>query len=86
MNARVPNPKDDQEFALELIRIVSRRLREIDQQVATIGTALSQGRMPPHVALTLVEQIAPGCIDAVHLALFENVSPEQLCTDFGEAA
>ncbi len=76
--AGIPNPKQNAEFALELIRIVSRRLKLIDQEVTAMGTALAQGRMPPGIALTLVEQIAPGCIDAVHRSLYENVSPDQL--------
>jgi hypothetical protein len=64
MNARahVPSPQQDREFALELIRICSRRLKEIDQEITTIGTALAQGRMPPRVALMLVDQVAPSCI------------------------
>ena len=78
VRARIPTPQQDTDFALELIRIASRRLREIDQHVTTIGTALAQGRMPPRVALQLVDQAAPGCIDSIYLALFENVSPEQL--------
>jgi hypothetical protein len=86
MNAHVPSPKEDQEFALDLVRIVSRRLKEIDQEITTIGTALCQGRMPPRVVLMLVDQIAPGCIDAVYLALFEGISPDQLSDAFAEHA
>ena len=84
MNARahVPSPQQDREFALELIRICSRRLKEIDQEITTIGTALAQGRMPPRVALMLVDQVAPSCIPAVYLSLFEGVSPEQLSDAF----
>lgn len=78
-----PDPKEDAEFALDLIRTCSRRLKQIDQEVTTIGTALSQGRMPPRIAVTLVERVAPGCIDAVYLSLFEGVSPEQLRSDLG---
>jgi len=84
MNPRVPTPKENEEFALDLIRLVSRRVKEIDQEVTTVGTALSQGRIPPHIALQLVDQIAPGCIDAVYLSLFEGVSPEQLSNVFAE--
>ena len=77
----VKSPKENAEFALDLIRLVSRRLKEFDQGVTTIGTALAQGRLPPNIALTLVEQIAPGCIDAVYLSMFEGVSPDQLRDD-----
>jgi hypothetical protein len=78
MNSHVPNPKDDLELAREIIRLVSRCLKDIDQHVMTIGTALDQGRIPPRIAMELVEQSAPGCIGKVHWALFENVSPDQL--------
>jgi hypothetical protein len=67
---------ENTEFALDVIRLVSRRLKEIDQEVVTIGTALAQGRMPPRIALNLIEQIAPGCIGATYLSLFEDVLPE----------
>jgi hypothetical protein len=52
------------------------------EEVTTLGTALAQGRMPPGIALTLVNQIAPGCIDAVYFSLYEGVSPEQLTDVF----
>ena len=84
MNApplKVKGPKHDTEFALNLIRIVSRYLKLIDEQVTAYGTALAQSRMPPKIALNLVEQIAPGCIDSVYLSLFEGVSPDLLRPD-----
>jgi hypothetical protein len=77
----VKSPKENAEFALDLMRIVIRRLKEIDQEVTALGTALAQGRMPPDIALKLVEQIAPGCIDKIYLSLYEGVSPEQLRDD-----
>jgi hypothetical protein len=76
--AAAKSPKENEEFALDLIRLLSRRLKHIDQEVTTLGTALAQGRLPARVALKLAEQIAPGCIDAVYLAMFEGVSPDQL--------
>jgi hypothetical protein len=84
MNARVPTPKENEELALNIIRLVSRNLKAIDQEVTTIGSALSQRRMPPGIALQLVNQIAPGCVNAVYLSLFEGVSPEQLSNVFAE--
>jgi hypothetical protein len=88
MNAHVPakSPKEHAEFALDLIRICSRRLKHIDQEVTTIGTALAQGRMPPDIALTMVDQIAPGCIDAIFMSLFEGIAPEQLRDGLGGEA
>jgi hypothetical protein len=76
--------KEDADFALDMIRTCSRRLKEIDQQVTTLGTALAQGRMPPRIALQLVDQIAPGCIEAIHFSLYHGVSPEQLHGDLVE--
>jgi hypothetical protein len=75
------SPKENTEFALDLFRLVSRRLKEIDQDVTTLGTALAQARLAPSIALKLLEQIAPGCIPATYLALYEGVSPEQLRND-----
>ena len=43
------------------------------------------GLKTPRIALTLVEQIAPGCIDVVYSSLFEGVSPDQLCNILAEA-
>jgi hypothetical protein len=74
-------PKENAEFGLDLIRLLSRRLKEIDQQVVTIGTALAQGRLLPSSALKLADRIAPGCIDVIYLSMFEGVSPEQLRDD-----
>jgi hypothetical protein len=78
-----PTEKQNIELALDLIRICSRRLKEIDQEITTIGIALSQERMPSRIALKLVEQLAPGCIDAIYLALFEGASPDQLRSFLG---
>jgi hypothetical protein len=77
-HARIPTPQQDADFALELIRICSRRLKEIDSHVMAIGVALSQGRLQPRIALQLVERTAPGCVPAVYLSLFEGIAPEQL--------
>jgi hypothetical protein len=84
--AKCPSPQENTEFALDLIRLCSRNLKLIDQQVTAIGTALGQRRMPPHIALKLVEQIAPGCIDVIYLSLFEGASPEQLHDGFCKEA
>jgi hypothetical protein len=76
--ATVKSPKENDEFGLDLIRLLSRRLKETDQHVTMIGTALAQGRLPARIALKLVEQIAPGCLEKIYLAMFEGVSPDQL--------
>jgi len=74
----LPSEKQNSEFALNLIRIVSRRLKLIDEEVTAIGTALAQGRLSSREALTQVEAYAPGCVDAIHLSLYEGGAPEQL--------
>lgn len=74
----VPTPDQNKDLVLSLIKIVSQRLRLIDEQVRTAGIALGQARYSPREALNLVEEIAPGCIDAVYLSLYEGVSPKQL--------
>jgi hypothetical protein len=74
----LPSEKQNGEFALHLIRIVSRRLKLIDEEVTAIGTALAQGRLSSREALTQVEAYAPGCVDAVHLSLYEGAAPEHL--------
>lgn len=79
-----PSPDQNKEFALALIRTVSRRLKLIDEEVLAAGVALAQGRCSSREALNLVEEIAPGCIGAVFLSLHEGVSPEQL-TGAGDA-
>jgi hypothetical protein len=73
-----PTEKQNREFALVLIRVVSRRLKLIDEEITATGTALSQERLSSREALRLVEEIAPGCVDAVFLSLYDGVSPEQL--------
>jgi hypothetical protein len=77
----VKSPKENAEFALDLIRIASGTLKQIDREVTALGTALAHGRLPPNIALKLVEEIAPGCIDPVYLSMFEGVSPDQLRDD-----
>jgi hypothetical protein len=73
-----PTEKQNREFALVLIRTVSRRLKLIDEEITAIGTALSQERISAREALALVEVAAPGCVDSVLLSIFEGASPEQL--------
>jgi hypothetical protein len=73
-----PTEKQNGEFALVLIRTVSRRLKLIDEEVTAIGTALNQGRLSAREALRLVEEIAPGCIDVVLMSIYEGATPKQL--------
>jgi hypothetical protein len=73
-----PSPQQNLDFALELGRMVSRNLKEIDQRVTTTCVGMAQGRISPKAGLELIEYYAPGCIGAVFHAAFEGVSPEQL--------
>jgi hypothetical protein len=63
-------------LSLALIRVVSRRLKHIDEEVVSIGVALSNGLVTAAKARELVEDIAPGCIDAVALSILEGAADE----------
>jgi hypothetical protein len=73
-----PSEKQNTEFALALIRTTSRRVLLINDQITAIGIALSQDRISAREALAEIELIAPGCVDAVTLSIFEGATPEQL--------
>jgi hypothetical protein len=60
------------EYTLSLIRVVSRRLKFIDEEVVATGVALSQGLIDAKKAREMVEEVAPGCIDAVALSILEG--------------
>jgi hypothetical protein len=76
--ATIKTPQHDKDYAVQIMRTISARLGLIREEVNQIGLAVTQGRIRPDIGLTLVEQIAPGCADAVALAAFEGVSPDQL--------
>jgi hypothetical protein len=67
---RVPS----KDYTLALIRVVSRRLKHIDEEVVSIGVALSNGLVTAAKARELVDEIAPGCIDAVALSILEGTA------------
>ena len=69
---RVPS----KDYTLALIRVVSRRLKHIDEEVISIGVALSNGLVTAAKARELVDDIAPGCIDAVALSILEGTADE----------
>jgi hypothetical protein len=60
------------EYTLSLIRVVSRRLMHIDEEVCSTGVALNNGLIDAKKARQMVEEIAPGCIDAVALAILDE--------------
>ena len=60
------------EYTLSLLRVVSRRLKHIDEEVMSIGVALGQGLITPAKAREMTEEVAPGCIDAVALSILEG--------------
>jgi hypothetical protein len=61
------------EYTLALIRVVSCRLKHIDEEVVATGVALSRGLIDAKKARQMVEEIAPGCIDVVALSILEDV-------------
>jgi hypothetical protein len=64
--------KPSTEYTLSLIRVVSRRLKHIDEEVIATGVALSQGLINAKRAREMVDDIAPDCIDAVALSILEG--------------
>ena len=61
-------PRDkttDKAFVLAVLRQVSRNLKSIDGIVETAGVGLSQGLISPFAAINMVNQVAPGCYEAV---------------------
>jgi hypothetical protein len=70
------NRAPSKDYTLALIRVVSRRLKHIDEEVISIGVALSNGLVTAAKARELVDDIAPGCIDAVALSILEGTADE----------
>jgi hypothetical protein len=68
------NRTPSKEYTLSLIRVVSRRLKHIDEEVISIGVALSNDLITATKAREMVEDIAPGCIDAVALSILEGAT------------
>jgi hypothetical protein len=64
--------KPSTEYTLSLIRVVSRRLKHIDEEVVSIGVALSNDLITATKAREMVDDIAPGCIDAVALSILQG--------------
>jgi len=80
VNAPVRMPpvinQDDHELVLQLFRMVSRRVKEIDAEIMFIGTVLDQKRILPREAIEWLEEVAPGCIGTVYLSLFKQLGEE----------
>jgi hypothetical protein len=64
------------EYTLAILRVVCLRLKLIDGEAASIGVALRQGLITSKQAREMVEEIAPGCIDAVALSILEEGTGE----------
>lgn len=62
-------PEPSKIYTLSLIRVVSRRLKYIDEEAISIGVALDQGLITPTKAREMIEVVAPGCLDSVALDL-----------------
>jgi hypothetical protein len=70
------NREPSKEYTLSLLRTVSARLKLIDQEVIAIGVALANGLISASKARAMSEEVAPGCIDAVALALIMEAGGE----------
>jgi hypothetical protein len=66
------NRAPSKDYTLALIRVASRRLKHIDEEVIATGVALSSGLITAARAREIVEEIAPGCIDAVSLSILDG--------------
>lgn len=56
-------------YTLSLLRTVSARLKQIDQEIISIGVALGEDLIKPSKARAMCNDVAPGCLDAVALDL-----------------
>jgi hypothetical protein len=79
MNERInPNllassiTSENTDYVLSILRVVSARIRLIEQEVNSIGVALNNGLITPGQALLRVEVVAPGCYDTAALSVFDE--------------
>ena len=63
------NREPSKTYTLALLRTVSARLKQIDQEVVSIGVALAEGLTTASKAREMCNEVAPGCLDAVALDL-----------------
>ena len=56
-------------YTMALLRNVSARMKQIDQEIISVGVALSEGLITASKAREMSEDIAPGCLNAVALDL-----------------
>ena len=68
----VINRAPSKDYTLALIRYAIHFAKHIDEEVVSIGVALSNGLVTAAKARELVDDIAPGCIDAVALSILEG--------------
>jgi hypothetical protein len=50
------------DFVLGALRCTCLRLKLIENEILTIGTALRGGFITPDIALEWAEEVAPGCV------------------------
>jgi len=67
----VPDADSRRDFVLAALRCTSLRVKLIDNELATIGTALKGGFISPDTALEWAEWVAPGCVDVVAQSILE---------------
>ena len=60
------------EYTLALIRCISRRTQHIVEEFNAVGVALNGGLIDAKKAREMIEEIAPGCIDAVALSVLDG--------------
>src|SRR4051794_19443417 len=61
------------DYLLSILRVVSARIKLINEEVNSIGTALSRGLITPTRAIAMTEEAAPGCLDVVSISILNGV-------------
>jgi hypothetical protein len=60
------------DYVLSVLRVVSARLRLIEEEVNVIGVALKCGLITAAHARLRIEMVAPGCFDEAAIAVFDE--------------
>jgi hypothetical protein len=62
------------EYAVAVLRVVSLRLKHIDSEITAISIALAGDMIDVKEAFRVVDEIAPGCIDAVARSILDGAA------------
>lgn len=62
------------DYLLSILRVVSARIKLINEEVNSIGTALTRGLISPARAIAMTEEAAPGCLDVVAISILNGTA------------